>query len=226
MNLHEYQARERLQAVGIPMPDGDVAATPEAVERIAKRLGGPVVVKAQVPRGGRGKAGGVKLARNPAEARAHARKILGMTIKGLVVHKVLVVPAADIASESYVGIIMDRTTQRPVLMASPAGGVDIEEVAARTPERIFKLPIDPRYGLFPFQAMEMGFRLYDDLKQVRQAADIMRKLWRAFVYTGASLVEINPLVTTPDGTVLALDAKIGIDDNELDRKPELAALRE
>ncbi|MEX1050132.1 MAG: ATP-grasp domain-containing protein, partial [Gemmatimonadales bacterium] len=145
MNLHEYQARERLQAVGIPMPDGDVASTPTEVERIAKRLGGTVVVKAQVHTGGRGKAGGVKLAKTPAEARQHAERILGMTIKDLVVHKVLVVPAAEIASESYVGIIMDRGTQRPVLMVSPAGGVDIEEVAAKTPDRIFKLPIDPRY---------------------------------------------------------------------------------
>ena len=226
MNLHEYQARERLRAVGIPMPDGDVASTPAEVERIAKRLGGTVVVKAQVHAGGRGKAGGVKLAKNATEAKAHAGKILGMTIKGLTVQKVLVVPAADIATESYLGIIMDRATQRPVMMVSPAGGVDIEEVAARTPEKIFRLPIDPRYGLFAFQAMELAFHLYDDLAQVRQAADIMRKLWRAFVYTGASLAEINPLVTTPDGTVLALDAKIGVDDNELGRKPDVAALRD
>ncbi|MEX0690430.1 MAG: ADP-forming succinate--CoA ligase subunit beta [Gemmatimonadales bacterium] len=226
MNLHEYQARERLQAVGIPMPDGDVASTPTEVERIAKRLGGTVVVKAQVHTGGRGKAGGVKLAKTPAEARQHAERILGMTIKDLVVHKVLVVPAAEIASESYVGIIMDRGTQRPVLMVSPAGGVDIEEVAAKTPDRIFKLPIDPRYGLFPYQAMAMGFKLYKDVKQVRQAADIMRKLWQAFVYNGASLAEINPLATTPEGTVLALDAKVSVDDNELDRKPALATLRD
>ncbi len=226
MNLHEYQARALLQAAGIPVPDGDVAATPAEAEAIAKRLGGRVVVKAQVHAGGRGKAGGVKLAKDAAEARAHAGTILGMTIKGLTVEKVLVVPTADIASESYVGVILDRASQRPVLMVSPAGGIDIEEVAAKTPERIMKLGVDPRYGLLPHQAMQLGFFLYDALPQVRAVAAIMRQLYDAFVRAGGSLAEINPLITTPDGTVLALDAKIVVDDNELDRRPGIAALRD
>ena len=173
MNLHEYQARGLLKAAGIPVPDGEVATTPDEVEAIAKRMGGAVVVKAQVHVGGRGKAGGVKLAKDPAEAKAHAGAILGMQIKGLTVEKVLVVPTADIASESYVGVIVDRATQRPVMMVSPAGGVDIEEVAATTPEKIFKAAVDPRYGLLPHQAMDLAFKLYDDVKQVRQAARIM-----------------------------------------------------
>jgi succinyl-CoA synthetase beta subunit len=226
VNLHEYQARELLKAAGVPMFDGGVAATPAEAEAIATRLGGGVVVKAQVHTGGRGKAGGVKLAATPAEAREHAGRILGMTIKGLVVQKVLVVPAAEIASESYVGLIMDRETQRPVFMVSAAGGVDIEEVAATTPEKITRLPVDPVYGLLPHQALALAFTLYSDIRQVRTAAKIMEQLHAVFTRNGASLAEINPLVTTPDGQVLALDAKISIDDNELDRRPDLAALRD
>jgi succinyl-CoA synthetase beta subunit len=226
VNLHEYQARELLKAAGVPMFDGGVAATPEEAEAIAKRLGGGVVVKAQVHTGGRGKAGGVKLAATPAEAREHAGRILGMSIKGLVVQKVLVVPAAEIASESYVGLIMDRETQRPVFMVSAAGGVDIEEVAATTPEKITRLPVDPVYGLLPHQALSLAFTLYSDIRQVRTAAKIMEQLYAVFTRNGASLAEINPLVTTPDGQVLALDAKVSIDDNELDRRPDLAALRD
>ncbi len=226
MNLHEYQARTLLRAAGVPMPEGDVASTPDEAEVIARRLAGPVVVKAQVHAGGRGKAGGVKLAKDPAEARLHATKILGMTIKGLVVEKVLVVPAAEIATESYVGLIMDRESQRPVFMVSAAGGVDIEEVAATTPEKIVRIPVDPRYGLFPHQALGLALHLYSDFTQARAAAGIMRQLYDVFVANGASLVEINPLVTTPAGQVLALDAKISVDDNELDRRPDLAALRD
>jgi succinyl-CoA synthetase beta subunit len=226
VNLHEYQARALLKAAGIPVPDGDVARTPAEVETIARRLGGAVVVKAQVHAGGRGKAGGVKLAKTPAEARKHAEAILGMTIKGLTVEQVLVVPAADIATESYAGIILDRATQRPVFMVSPAGGVDIEEVAAKTPEKILKLGVDPRYGLLGHQAMQLGFFLYRDLAQVRAAAAILRQLYRAFMDAGGSLAEINPLVTTPDGKVIALDAKVVVDDNELERRPAIAALRD
>lgn len=226
MNLHEYQARALLQQVGVPMFDGDVAATPDEASAIAKKLGGKVVVKAQVHAGGRGKAGGVKLAATPAEARDAAAKILGMSIKGLTVHKVLVVPAADIASEAYVGVIMDRESQRPVFMVSPAGGIDIEEVAAKTPEKILKLPVDPRYGLLPHQAMTLALFLYKDFAHVKAAASILQQLYRAFTANGASLAEINPLVTTPEGRVLALDAKVSIDDNELDRRPDLAALRD
>ncbi len=226
MNLYEYQARDLLRAQGIAMPDGGVASTPEEAEAIARRLGGTVVVKAQVHAGGRGKAGGVKLAKNAAEAKEHAGRILGMQIKGLTVAKVLVVPAAEIASESYVGLIMDRETQRPVYMVSAAGGVDIEEVAARTPEKITRLPVDPVYGLLPHQALGLAFTLYQDIAQVRAAARIIQELWQVFTANGASLAEINPLVTTPDGQVLALDAKVVIDDNELDRRPDLAALRD
>ncbi|HTL04237.1 MAG TPA: ADP-forming succinate--CoA ligase subunit beta [Gemmatimonadales bacterium] len=226
MNLHEYQARALLRAAGVPVPDGDVAGTAAEAEAIAARLGGTVVVKAQVHAGGRGKAGGVKLADGPTEARDTAAKILGMTIKGLVVEKVLVAPAATIASESYVGLIMDRETQRPVFMVSSAGGVDIEEVAATTPEKIVRLPVDPRYGLLPHQALGLGLTLYSDFAQARAAAAIMQQLYGVFTANGASLAEINPLVTTPEGKVLALDAKISIDDNELDRRPDLAALRD
>ena len=226
MNLHEYQARVLLAAGGIPMFEGDVASTPSEAEFIARRIGTPVVVKAQVHSGGRGKAGGVKLARSPGEAGELASQILGMTIKGLTVHKVLVVPAADIATESYVGIIMDRATQRPVYMVSSAGGVDIEEVAATTPEKITRLAIDPVYGLLPHQALRLAFALYRDFAHVRSATRILEQLYGVFTANGASLAEINPLVTTPDGRVLALDAKISIDDNELDRRPDLALLRD
>jgi succinyl-CoA synthetase beta subunit len=226
VNLHEYQARVLLKSAGIPMLDGDVASTPSEAESIARRIGGKVVIKAQVHSGGRGKAGGVKLARNPGEAADYASQILGMTIKGLVVHRVLVVPAVDIASESYVGIIMDRATQRPVFMVSSAGGVDIEEVAAQAPEKILRLPVDPVYGLLPHQALTLGFALYQEFAQVRAAARIMEQLYRVFADNGASLAEINPLVTTADQRVLALDAKISIDDNELDRRPDLALLRD
>ncbi|HEV8381671.1 MAG TPA: ADP-forming succinate--CoA ligase subunit beta [Gemmatimonadales bacterium] len=226
MNLHEYQARDILRRQGIPVPPGEVATTPAEARAIAERLGGKVVVKAQVHAGGRGKAGGVKLADGADAARAAASAILGMTIKGLTVQKVLVAPAAAIASESYVGIIVDRASQRPVLMVSPAGGIDIEEVAAKTPEKIHRLAVDPRYGLLSHQALMLGFKLYSDVKQARAAADIMQKLYAAVYAVGASLAEINPLVTTPDATVQALDAKIAIDDNELERRPDIAALRD
>ena len=226
MNLHEYQGRALFRAAGIPMPDGDVASTPSEAESIARRVGGTVVVKAQVHAGGRGKAGGVKLAKSPAEAGAAAEKILGMSIKGLIVQRVLVVPAADIASEAYVGLIMDRATQRPVFMVSPAGGIDIEEVAAKTPEKIRRLAVDPRYGLLPHQALGLALFLYPDIAQARAAARIMEQLYQVFTANGCSLAEINPLVTTPEGRVVALDAKVSIDDNELDRRPDLALLRD
>ena len=226
MNLHEYQARELLRGAGIPVPPGGVATTPPEARAVAQQLGGKVVVKAQVHTGGRGKAGGVKIADGPLQAEAVASRILGMTIKGLTVRKVLIAPAADIASEAYVGVIVDRASKSPVFMVSPAGGIDIEEVAAKTPEKIFKARVDARYGLLPHQAMALAFRLYSDLPQVRQAADILQKLYRAFVAAGGSLAEINPLVRTPKGEIVALDAKIVVDDNELERRPEIAALRD
>ena len=226
MNLHEYQARDLLKAAGIPVSDGDVAVTPSEVEAIARRIGTTVVVKAQVHVGGRGKAGGVKLAKNPAEASEHASRILGMTIKGLVVNKVLVVPAEEIATESYVGLILDRATQKPVFIVSDAGGIDIEEVAAKTPEKITRLAVDPRYGLLPHQSLKLALALYKNWDQARAAVKIMHQLYRVFMANGCALAEINPLVTTPDGRVIALDAKITIDDNELDRRPDLAILRD
>jgi succinyl-CoA synthetase beta subunit len=226
VNIHEYQAKEILRALGVPIPAGEVATTPDQAHEIAARIGKAVVVKAQVHAGGRGKAGGVKLAKDANEARDKAKAILGMKIKDLTVEKVLVTEAADIASEAYVGIIMDRATRKPVFMVSPAGGIDIEEVAAKTPEKILKLPVDTRYGLQSYQAMRLGFFLYDDLAKARAASKIMQQLYTAFVQAGCSLAEINPLVVTPAGEVIALDAKMGIDDNELDRRPEIAKLRD
>jgi succinyl-CoA synthetase beta subunit len=226
VNIHEYQAKEIFRKYGIPIPPGEVASTPEEAEAIARKFGTTVVVKAQVHAGGRGKAGGVKLAKTPAEAKSIAAQILKLTIKGLPVQKVLVTPAADIASEAYVGIIVDRGSKRAVFMASPAGGIDIEEVAAKTPEKLLKHPVDPRYGLQAYEAMQLAFFLYSDMKQVRAAAKILQQLYRAFSENGGSLAEINPLVTTPAGEVVALDAKMVIDDNELDRRPDIAALRD
>ena len=226
MNIHEYQAKEIFRNAGIPIPPGEVATTAAEAEAIARKFGGTVVVKAQVHAGGRGKAGGVKLAKSPEEARELAEKILQLTIKDLPVQKVLVTPAADIETEAYAGIIVDRASKKAVFMVSPAGGIDIEEVAEKTPEKIMRLPVDPRYGLMSFEAMQMGFFLYDDVKKARAAAKIMQQLYSAFVKSGASLAEINPLVTTPAGDVVALDAKMVVDDNELDRLPDVAALRD
>ena len=226
MNIHEYQAKEIFRKYGIPIPPGEVATTAEEAEKIARKFDTTVVVKAQVHAGGRGKAGGVKLAQTAQEAKAVAAQILKLSIKGLPVQKILVTPAAEIASEAYVGIIVDRASKRAVFMASPAGGIDIEEVAAKTPEKILRHPVDPRYGLQAFEAMQLAFFLYSDMKQVRAAAKILQQLYKAFAENGGSLAEINPLVTTPAGDVVALDAKMVIDDNELDRRPDIAALRD
>ena len=226
MNIHEYQAKDIFRKYGIPIPPGDVATTPEEAEAIARKFGSTVVIKAQVHAGGRGKAGGVKLARTPEEAKSIAAQILKLTIKGLPVKIVLVTPAADIASEAYVGIIVDRASKRAVFMASPAGGIDIEEVAARTPDKILRHSVDPRYGLQMYEAMQLAFFLYSDMKQVRAAAKILMQLYKAFSENGGSLAEINPLVTTPAGEIVALDAKMVVDDNELDRRPDIAALRD
>jgi succinyl-CoA synthetase beta subunit len=226
VNIHEYQAKDIFRKYGIPIPPGEVATTPGEAEAIARKFGTTVVIKAQVHAGGRGKAGGVKLARTPEDAKSIAAQILKLTIKGLPVKKVLVTPAADIASEAYVGIIVDRASRRPVFMASPAGGIDIEEVAAKTPDKILRRPVDPRYGLQAYEAMQLAFFLYSDMKQVRPAAKILQQLYKAFVENGGSLAEINPLVTTPAGEVVALDAKMVIDDNELDRRPDIAVLRD
>lgn len=226
MKIHEYQAREIFRDHGLPVPRERVAATPEEAEAAARELGGTVVIKAQVHVGGRGKAGGVKVTKSPAEARAAAEKILGMKIKGLEVRKVLVAPAVDIDHESYVGIIIDRASRRPVLMVSAAGGVDIEEVARETPEKIHKVRIDPRYGLLTHQAMGLGFALYHDLDRARAAAGIFRGLYAAFEAVDASLAEVNPLVVTREGELLAIDAKVNLDDNALYRHPRFESLRD
>jgi succinyl-CoA synthetase beta subunit len=226
MNIHEYQAKECFRAAGIPVPPGEVARTPEEAEAIARKFGGMTVVKAQVHSGGRGKAGGVKLAKTPEEAREHASRILGMEIKGLTVNKVLVTTAEDIASEAYVGVLVDRKTQAPTFMVSSEGGVDIEHVAATNPDAIRKLTVDPRYGLLPHQALWLANALYDDPGIIKQAAKIIGQLYTAFVNSGASMAEINPLITTPTGEVKAIDAKMSIDDSELFRRKEVAAMRD
>ena len=226
MNLHEYQAKDIMRSHGIPTPDGTVVTTAAAAADAAQKYGGPVMVKAQVHVGGRGKAGGVKFCKTPAEALEKATAILGMSIKGLTVNKVLIAPAADIASEAYVGIIVDRARKKPVFMVSAAGGIDIEEVAATTPDKIRYHAVDSRYGLMPFEALELGFFLYQDAKLARAAAKVMQQLYTAFMATGCSLAEINPLVVTTAGEVVALDGKMVIDDNEVDRRPDLEALRD
>jgi succinyl-CoA synthetase beta subunit len=226
MDIHEYQAKEIFRSHGVPVPPGEIATTPEEAERIAEGFGGMVVVKAQVHTGGRGKAGGVKLAKSAEEARQHAERILGMDIKGFTVEKVLVTPAEEIESEAYVGIVLDRASKRPVFMVSAQGGIDIEEVAARDPKAIRKFAVDPRYGLLPHQAYFLAAELYQDAKQQRAAAKLMRQLYDAFMSSGASLAEVNPLITTPQGEVKAIDAKVSIDENELFRLPEIEALRD
>lgn len=226
MNIHEYQAKDILRRYGVPIPPGEVATTSEQAEAIARKVGKAVMVKAQVHAGGRGKAGGVKFCPTPDVAKEKASAILGMTIKDLIVEKVLVTEAADIGTEAYVGIIVDRATKKAVFMVSAAGGIDIEEVAATTPEKIKYFPVDPRFGLLPFEAQQLGFFLYPDAKQARAAAKIMQQLYTAFVENGCSLAEINPLVVTPAGEVIAVDAKMVIDDNELERRKDLEALRD
>jgi succinyl-CoA synthetase beta subunit len=226
MKVHEYQARQIFADHGIPVPAGEVTSSNLEAQEIAARFNKPVMVKAQVLVGGRGKAGGVKYAESAEAAKVLATNILGMDIKGETVRKVLISEAAEILSESYVGIILDRASQRPVIMASPAGGVDIEEVAAKTPEKIYKLTVDPVVGLKEYQARNLAYKLYRDINQVRQATSIIMKLYEVFWAVDASLVEINPLITTPGGDVLAIDAKLNIDDNGLFRHADIAAMRD
>ena len=226
MDIHEYQAKERFRSVGIPVPPGRVVSTPEEAEVAAREYGGTVVIKAQVHSGGRGKAGGVKLAEHPEEARDYASEILGMDINGFRVDKVLVTPAEDIDTEAYVGVYIGRETQAATFIVSPEGGIDIEEVKRTNPEAIRKLSIDPRYGMLPHQAYWLASFLYDDSKLVNQASKISAQLYDAFVSSGASMAEINPLITTPAGEVKAIDAKMSIDDSELFRRPDIAEMRD
>ena len=212
MNLHEYQGKELFARYGLPVLPGQVAGTPEEARDIAASLGGTVVIKAQVQAGGRGKAGGVKLATTPDEAYEKARGILALTIKGLPVRKVLVAQAADIAKEYYCAIVMDREKKAPLVMLSSEGGVDIEEVAHTAPEKIVKFHI-PLEGLRPYMARNLMAPLFPDFKQAQQAADILMKLYRVYSDGDCSLAEINPLAVTPEGKVIALDAKVVLDDN-------------
>jgi succinyl-CoA synthetase beta subunit len=226
VKLHEYQSKRIFAKYGVPIPSGDVAATPTEARQVAQRLGGPVVVKSQVLVGGRGKAGGIKVAKDSDEAEALADQILGMTIKGLTVDKVLIDQAADIREEIYLGITVDRAQRKPVIMASSEGGVEIEEVAKATPEKIFKLAIDPAMGLMDFQARNLAFDLGMRRAFIRQFTTIAKGLYRAFVECDASLAEINPLVVTGDEKLLAVDGKIVLDDNALFRHKDLAEMRD
>ncbi len=227
LNIHEYQARELFQAAGLPVPPGRVATTVAEAEAHAAQLGLPVMVKAQVLTGGRGKAGGVKFCATSDDVRTHAGKILGMDIKGHVVHQVLVTPAVDIASEYYLGMLVDRAAQQVLLMASAEGGVEIEQVAKDNPEAIVRRHIDPRYGLLDHEAMEVALKLCGgDVKKARQVAIVLQKLYGAFLACDASLAEVNPFVFTPAGEGLAIDAKVNLDDNALFRHPAIAALRD
>ncbi len=226
MKIHEYQAKELFRAGGIPVPPGSVATTPAQARQIAESIGKTVVVKAQVHVGGRGKAGGVKLARTPDEAESIANDILGMDIKGLTVKKVLVTEAVEIASEAYVGVVVDRAIKRPVLIVSAAGGVEIEEVARKSPEKIIKLELDPLLPVHPFHARRVAYEVYDDPDVAKQAAKIIQQLVNVFWENDCSLIEINPLVVTPDNVVTAVDAKINFDDNAAFRHPEWEEMRD
>jgi succinyl-CoA synthetase beta subunit len=226
MKIHEYQAKQIFARHGIPVPPGEVVTTAEEAKAVAEEIGKPVMVKSQVHVGGRGKAGGIKYSENPDAAYQNAKNIIGMDIKGLTVKKVLITEAVNITSESYVGIIIDRSAKMPVFMVSPAGGIDIEQVAKETPEKIFKRHVDPLLGMSMYEARALGYKLYNDQKLVNQAAKIILQLYEVFMANDASLAEINPLITTPDGQVLAIDAKMNIDDNGLYRHKEIEELRD
>ncbi len=233
MKIHEYQAKALLARHGVPVPRGEVASTPEEAEAAAKKLGGSVVVKAQIHAGGRGKGGGVKVASDSDAAREIARKILGMTLithqtgpEGRVVKKVLVEETLPIERELYLGIVLDRAIGKNVFMASSEGGMDIEEVAHSTPERIIKEPLEPGLGLLPFQARKLAFAIGITGPAVNLAAQAMVALSKAVEEFDASLAEINPFILTKDGKVFALDAKMNIDDNAMFRHKDLAGLRD
>jgi len=234
MKIHEYQAKELLARYGVATTGGRVASTPEEARAGAEGLGAPtLVVKAQVHAGGRGKGGGIKLARTPEEVEEIARRMLGMRLvthqtgpEGRVVRKVYVEEGVEVERELYVGIALDRAQSRLVMMASTEGGVEIEEVAATRPERILREAIDPRVGLLPFQARNLAYGLSLDGGHVRAAATFLQNLYHLYVAVDASLAEINPLAVTKDGRLLALDAKINLDDNALSRHPDLAAWRD
>jgi len=226
MKLHEYQSKRLFARCGVPIPQGGVAGSPEEARQIASRLGGRVVVKAQVLVGGRGKAGGIRLANDADEAERLAGQILGMKIEGLLVKKVLIDQAADIQREIYLGVVLDRAARRPVMMASSEGGVEIEEVARTTPEKIARTTIDPFLGLQDYQARNLAMAMGLGRENIRGFSRIARGLYDAYVSCDASLAEINPLVVTGDGQLLAVDGKMVLDDNALYRHPDLAEMRD
>ena len=226
MNVHEYQAAELLAKHGVPVNPGRVATTPEEASAAAAELGGTVAIKAQVHTGGRGKAGGIKLAHNPEEAKAAAEQILGMDIRGHTVNKVLVAKGVDIASEFYLGVVLDRPKRKVLIMASAEGGVEIEEVAKTNPEKIITINADPKLGFHPYQAMELAFALDLPADKVRGFAAIAQQLYTAFMEEDATLVEVNPLIITGDGELQALDSKMSFDDNALYRQKDIEALRD
>src|SRR4051812_9138522 len=227
MDLYEYQGKELFRRVGIPVSEGRLAVSPEEARTAASSIGGPVVVKAQVLTGGRGKAGGVKLADNPADAEEKARGILGLDIRGHVVRKLWIESASDIAKEYYLSITFDRGAKKPLFMFTTQGGVEIEQVAEENPDALVRLHVDPSEGFQPWVARRLvyGARVEDPSEQ-KQIASIVEKLYRAFVEFDAMLCEINPLIVTPDGEVKALDSKFTVDDNALYRHPEIAELRD
>ena len=233
MKIHEYQAKTILAKYGVPVPRGRMATTVEEAVQIAAELGGRVVVKAQIHAGGRGKGGGVKLAEGPAEVRETASKILGMTLvthqtgpEGKLVQRLLIEETLPIARELYLGIVLDRTQGKPVVMASAAGGMDIEEVASTTPELILKEAFDPNAGLLGFQGRKLAFGLGLEGTAVTEAVRAMQALARAYVKNDMTLAEINPLILTTDGHIVALDAKINFDDNALFRNKDIVELRD
>jgi len=234
MKIHEYQAKAILAAHGVPVPQGDVVHNPDEARAAAQRLGGgTVVVKAQIHAGGRGKGGGVKVVKGPDEAERAARDIIGMRLvtyqtgpDGQVVQRVLIEQGVKIERELYLGLVLDRASEKPVLMVSPDGGVEIEKVAHETPERIFKEFIHPGAGLAPFQTRKLAFALGLTGPQIAQAGKLMNAVYGAFKATDASLIEINPLIVTAEGNLLALDAKMNFDDNALYRHPEIKDLRD
>ena len=224
MDLFEYQARDLFESHQIPVLAGAVAATAEAAEAAAAKIGGKVVVKAQVKIGGRGKAGGVKLAENAADAKEKAKAILGMDIKGHTVHQVMIAQAAPIAAEYYMAILLDRANRNFLVMASVAGGMEIEEVAHKTPEKLARVGIDPNQGIDKAKALEIAKSGQFPADVQEQVADVLIKLWAAFVAEDATLMEINPLVKTQDGKVVALDGKVTLDENADFRQPKHEAL--
>jgi len=226
VKLQEYRSKEILARHGVPLLAGQIAATPEEARAAAADIGGPVVVKAQVLVGGRGKAGGVKLAATPDEAEKKAREIIGLNIKGTTVKTVLIAPAADIAHEYYLGLILDRASRAITVIASAEGGVEIEETAKTNPDAILRLPLHPLIGLQEHEVRRVGFFLGIPAELRKDFAGLMRGLFNAFVSSDADLAEVNPLVVTDDGRLLALDAKIVLDDSALPRHPDLEEMRD